>query len=314
MLMFTCYFLPMLFMIVVVHVFVVDTPMDLVIRNCPQSALMSFEHQARLNGFYHNSTITLMEIFDLKDRYGEKMEKKNRSSPHFSFLDLIRFSSLKKITVLLAFMQLTLTLSFFGPGLILDKFSLNIYNNGLTIGISYLLAFPLCFYLINKVERKLMAYACFGVAAVCACFMSTSNETEGQGSFLVLVLLFIFRFAIAVEYTFLMVYLNELYPTQARMLGLTCFSLMGGIAMAYIPQLTQTCIQNGIPIMGCLAGLLLLCVYASKRLPETFGKDPEDEIYEMREGVVAYEMKRVSSSNNLRADNFNIYDPKTPTV
>jgi hypothetical protein len=74
-LLFSCYFIPMLVMIIAVHVFVVDTPMDLATRNCASSALMAFEHQARLNGTYENSTITLMQIHELKDKYTEKMEK-----------------------------------------------------------------------------------------------------------------------------------------------------------------------------------------------------------------------------------------------
>lgn len=79
-----------------------------------------------------------------------------------------------------------------------------------------------------------------------------------------------------VQFTVQLVYLNELYPTQVRMLGLTFFSLAGGITMAYVPQLSQACIKNGVPIMGCLTGLLILCVCVSKRLPETHEKLPED--------------------------------------
>ena len=57
---FSCYFIPIAVTLVVSHVLVIDTPIDLVSRNCPSSALIAFEQIARMNGW--RSRITLTEI------------------------------------------------------------------------------------------------------------------------------------------------------------------------------------------------------------------------------------------------------------
>jgi len=96
--------------------------MDLITRSCPSSALIAFEQIARINGRYSNHTITLMEIYDIKNKYQKKMEKDRTDSPHFTFKDLFNYSSLKTITLALIFLHVCTSLSFFGPALILDKF------------------------------------------------------------------------------------------------------------------------------------------------------------------------------------------------
>jgi hypothetical protein len=96
---------------------------------------------------------------------------------------LIRYASLRKVTLLVGFLHIITCLAFFGPAITTEKFSLNVYTNGLILAISYLLAFPICFSVINKYPRQRITFTCFAVAAVLACLMSTSTETEGQGAF-----------------------------------------------------------------------------------------------------------------------------------
>lgn len=69
-----------------------------------------------------------------------------------------------------------------------------------------------------------MAFVCFSLSFVCsfALIFLWTGQVEIQSSsdiaanVGVLVLVFLFRFAITVEYTFFIIYYNELYPTQVR--------------------------------------------------------------------------------------------------
>lgn len=78
--------------------------------------------------------------------------------------------------------------------------------------------------------------------------------------------------------------------------------------MAVIPGLADLCVHNDIPIMGCLAGMLVLCVYVSSLLPETLGQVPEDEVYELRKtNSVSIELTEMV----YKDDSVDIYDTRS---
>ncbi len=124
----------------------------------------------------------------------------------------------------------------------LDQFQLNIFINGLVIGVSEIIAYPICYYMITRVKRRFVAYGCFALTFICSLILTfiwkqgQTDEAPDIGSSIgVLSLIFIFRFAISVEYTYFYVYFNELYPTQVRVLGTSLVSTMGGVMVTIAP-------------------------------------------------------------------------------
>lgn len=65
-------------------------------------------------------------------------------------------------------MQGVIIVQFYAPSLMLDQFKLNIFIDGLVIGISELICYPICYFMIMKTKRKTTGYLCFAVAFVCA--------------------------------------------------------------------------------------------------------------------------------------------------
>lgn len=55
-------------------------------------------------------------------------------------------------------------------------------------------------------------------------------------------LIFIFRYAITLEYTIFYVYINELYPTQVRVLGMGLIAMAGGFVVTTVPESIDLCI------------------------------------------------------------------------
>ena len=87
-----------------------------------------------------------------------------------------------------------------------------------------------------------------------------------------------FRFAISVEYGVFMVYYNELYPTQVRVLGTSLATLAGGVLLTVVPEILTICVQIGFPLMLLFASFSLLGIYFASQLPETFGVPPREII------------------------------------
>ena len=95
----------------------------------------------------------------------------------------------------------------------LDKFKMNIFINGLVVGVSEIISYPITYFIIMKSKRRLVAYACFAAAFLCSGILIFVWDQEDENpdianSIGVLALIFIFRFAVSLEYTFFYVYFN----------------------------------------------------------------------------------------------------------
>jgi MFS family permease len=302
------YFAPSVIVTAAVVFFVRDTPICLVTRNSPTKALLAFKHIAKFNKV-ESLHLTVEEIDNIKEAYSQSSNERGGSQKQsrFSVVDLFRFKSLRGMTLMLILLQCTIIFEFYAPALMLDAFQLNIFINGLVVGVSEIIAYPICFYLIMRTRRQTVAYVCFAANFLCSVLLiflwdQGSEQAPDIGSSIgVLLLIFVFRFAISVEYTFFYVYFNELYPTQVRVLGTGLVSLSGGIMVTVAPELIDSCIQGGFPVMILFAVLSAASCFFSYKLPETFQKTPPDVVEELRDGFN-------EEASLLEADGFN--DPQ----
>lgn len=176
------------------------------------------------------------------------------------------------MTVILFLLQCAIIFEFYAPALMMDNFKLSLFINGLVIGLSELIAYPICYVLIMRSKRRHIAYGCFGITFVCSIILlflwNQDDENPDIGSSIgVLIFIFIFRFAISVQYTFFYIYFNELYPTQIRVIGTSLVSVMGGIIVTLAPEIIDFFLQRSYPIMILFAVFSGLGVILSKMLP-----------------------------------------------
>ena len=130
-------------------------------------------------------------------------------------IDLFRYPSIRKTTFLITFVKIATILMFYTPGLMLDRFKLNIYLNGVALGVSTMLTYPLCYFIVPKTPRRLAAYIGFGVSGLCSLVtlfvwdQNPSADTPSLGKNIgILVLIFVFRFSINIESVFYFIYCN----------------------------------------------------------------------------------------------------------
>jgi MFS family permease len=237
------FLIPLLLATLAMAYFVTDTPICLLTRYSLPQALQAFKYIARVNKHQHfdlkeeELTSTLEAYRERLNSGGTTFQRKN-----FTVVDLFCYKSVRNITVGLIVLNIVLGLLFFGPVLILSEFELNIFVEGLVVGLSEFVSYPLCYYLITRTKRQLLAYRCFAVAAACQILLifvwnqgATANFSSTYESCLLMLLIFVFRFAISVEYAFFFVYVNELFPTQVRVLGLNFVSVIGAVFVTIFP-------------------------------------------------------------------------------
>jgi hypothetical protein len=89
------------------------------------------------------------------------------------------------------------------------------------------------------------------------------------------VLIFLFELAISFEFTIFYVYMNEVFPTQARVVGTSVVSLVGEAVVIFSSEIIDLCFLNDFPVMILFSSLSFVCIVISLGLPETFQKVPE---------------------------------------
>ena len=207
----------------------------------------------------------------------------------FTIMDLFRYPSLRPIIISFTILDCILNLQFFTPTLILDQLNFNIFISGFVVESGQLLSGVLSYFLIYKVERRKMAIASFSIIAGCSLLLLFLWDQSGKQpggrltNILVLFFIFVIEFAISNEFNFYCVYLNEVLPTQVRIIGIGFIKTFGAAMVMSTPAIINWCISSGFPLMiifGVLAGFSAWCSFI---LPETLGKRPAEVIDELKE-------------------------------
>jgi hypothetical protein len=72
------------------------------------------------------------------------------------------------MTLMLILLQCTIIFEFYAPALMLDKFKMSIFINGLVVGLSEIISYPITYFIIMKSKRQFVAYGCFAAAFLCS--------------------------------------------------------------------------------------------------------------------------------------------------
>ena len=184
------------------------------------------------------------------------------------------------MTVLLVVMDCTLDLEYYTPTLMLDQFKFSIFINGLVIQSSLILASLLSALVVFRFKRKIFNSVSYGVVMLCALglvFIWDQNKeeiTDVWSNIAVLGVVFLNQLVVIGEFNLFLVYINELYPTQVRIIGIGFIKIFGGLSQTLAALLISLCLNTGFRIMIIFSILAGVCVICSRLLPETFGKMP----------------------------------------
>ena len=86
--------------------------------------------------------------------------------------------------------------------------------------------------------------------------------------------MFLIVLTVSSAFNFYSVYLNELYPTQVRIIGIGFTKSWGSMTSMASAQIISACLSSGFKIMLLFAILASICIFLSYLLPETHGKRP----------------------------------------
>ncbi|XP_027271166.1 solute carrier family 22 member 13 isoform X2 [Cricetulus griseus] len=203
------------------------------------------------------------------------------TGPSGNTLDLFRHPQLRKVTLILIAVWFVDSLVYYGLGLQVGDFGLDIYLTQVIFGAVEVPARFSSIFLMEKLGRKwsqLGSLTLAGVMCVVIIFIPAGLPT------VVTVLAVMGKFASSSAFTISYVYTAELFPTVVRQTGMgfvSIFSRIGGIVTPLVMLLEQY--HKAIPMIlfGSLPiGAGLLCAL----LPETRGQTLKDTIQDLEQG------------------------------
>jgi len=215
------------------------------------------------------------------------MRKTTMQVKKFSIIDLFRYKSLRVMTILLIILDCVFYLQYLAPTLMLDQFDFNIFINGGAIESAQIFVGFIGYFTIGKMPRRIYGVVSFGIIAACSIALifiwdqDNTENTELSSNIIVLIFIFFIELTVSNAFNFYAVYLNELYPTQIRIVGIGFIKVFGSITAMVSSQIINACINSGFKIMLLFALLAIISMIIYYLLPETKGKRPPEMIEEL---------------------------------
>lgn len=191
------------------------------------------------------------------------------------FSALIKYKSLRKNFLICNFLWFAMAFTYYGISMGLKNSKEEVFIDGYVVycaeGISYMIVGIILSNSFFGRVRSLYIMLMICSISTCAYYFIKLFEIEPYDK----ILLFLARFSITAIYSIMYTYSTEVYPTVIRAKGLGINTLFARFAAMLVPILVDLINPFLIYSSVCLIGFLLALM-----LPETFGKELEDEIQE----------------------------------
>lgn len=203
----------------------------------------------------------------------------NTGHRSYNYWDLIKYPSLRKITIILSYAYFTLYLCYYGAIFALASLGGNVYMAAIYVNIAELVAYIISNPIVQIFKRRSsFCVSLFALSVSCLCFFFSTSDA------IFIILAMITKFAVAIGFSITYVYTQELYPTSVRSLGVGICTFLGKFGCALAPVLIDVFQNNfklhpmtSFGLIGIFSSFLVLALKETKNLPL------QDEIAELIE-------------------------------
>ncbi|KAG9347014.1 hypothetical protein JZ751_005941 [Albula glossodonta] len=255
--------------------YIPESPRWLLSQGRVEEAEAIIRAAAKKNGV--NAPDVIFRAEDYMELMQSEDKKKNMHS--YTWLDLVKTTNMRNITILQMIIWLITTLTYYGislntPNLGGDPY-LNCFFSAATEFVSYGLSWLFLHYASRRFSQTFILTVC-GVTLLLIKFVP--DELNALAVFLVMV----GKTAITAAFGFIYVYSTELFPTVVRSMGLGATSMasrIGSIISPYIIHIGKYNKELPYVIMG---GLSVGTAILSLLLPETKGEELPKDITQVK--------------------------------
>ena len=132
---------------------------------------------------------------------------------------------------------------FVAPQVVLKDYALDIYTGGMIVSVSEIVAPIVGLFLPREMEKKTLILGTSVLAGILSCVLyfcaSCDRDEECSNTTKVMqaIGVCVFRFFGCLNRTVFIVYMTEIFPSQARAIGMQAVTILGAVAFVLIPPI-----------------------------------------------------------------------------
>ncbi|KAM3865961.1 solute carrier family 22 member 4-like [Diretmus argenteus] len=245
-----------------------ESPRWLLQRGRVEEAELVIRNAAKLNRVSAPEVIFMDE-----DCYGLMQNNREEVQKTYTFVDLIRTTNMRNITILSIIIWASTSIVFYGLSFSTSNMSGNAYLNCFVSAAAEIVAYVATWLLINRAPRPTILSSTLlfcGVMLLIIKLIPEDMHTMSQ------VLAFLGKLGVSAAYAFLFLFSSELLPTVVRNMGLGVASTAAQIGSIISPYVIYIGVYNKILPYIIFGVISILAALLSILLPDTrHGKLPD---------------------------------------
>ncbi|XP_056913209.1 organic cation/carnitine transporter 2-like [Takifugu flavidus] len=210
----------------------------------------------------------------MQNKVDKKEDKRN-----YSYMDLLRTTDLRNITIIGIFLWITLSMTYYGLSLSSSNLNGNIYLNCFFSAAIDIMTYVFTWLLVERLPRPTLLFCTMMFSGV---ILLTLNLIPEENSVILQVLALVGKIGITCGFCSIFIFLSELMPTVVRSKGLGITSSAGRTGAIISPYIIYLGVYSRILPFIIFGVISIMAAVASILLPDTRNKKLTDLISEVK--------------------------------
>nr|XP_033783672.1 solute carrier family 22 member 4-like isoform X2 [Geotrypetes seraphini] len=239
--------------------FIPESPQWLISQGRIAEAEIIIRKAAKMNGI--TPPTILFDLIELKDQKSQHQRKHN-------FLDLVRTSNIRVLTIMMVLLWMIISIGYFGVSLNTPNLNGDPFVNCFLLAVIEVPSYVLAWLLLRTLSRR---YSISGILFLAGGVLLLIQLVPSELNILSIVLVMTGKFGVTAAFSMAYVYTAELYPTVIRNMGVGIGSMSSRVGSIIAPYFVYLSAHSKILPYILMGSLIIAVGFMTLFIPETLG-------------------------------------------
>nr|XP_033783671.1 solute carrier family 22 member 4-like isoform X1 [Geotrypetes seraphini] len=273
--------------------FIPESPQWLISQGRIAEAEIIIRKAAKMNGI--TPPTILFDLIELKDQKSQHQRKHN-------FLDLVRTSNIRVLTIMMVLLWMIISIGYFGVSLNTPNLNGDPFVNCFLLAVIEVPSYVLAWLLLRTLSRR---YSISGILFLAGGVLLLIQLVPSELNILSIVLVMTGKFGVTAAFSMAYVYTAELYPTVIRNMGVGIGSMSSRVGSIIAPYFVYLSAHSKILPYILMGSLIIAVGFMTLFIPETLGVALPETIEQTQKISLFKCMKKSLVANVFRAKDKN---------
>ncbi|KAL4485696.1 hypothetical protein ABPG72_010958 [Tetrahymena utriculariae] len=252
------------------YLFIYESPRFLLTKELRNEMYLTLNKIAKVNN---------REVLTRHDCFIKPIES-NQTQKIFTYLDLVKYKSLRLITIASCVVMFFTQMIYYSTQYSLGTVGSNLYINTLVVGTGESIAYFFCNQVAHRLQRKLFTFI-FYTSSILLCLLFLFVKSDITQTLLACLVRIFNCGTLCISALFV----EELYPTTVRSLGVGAQMSIGVAGSSLAPIVIDQAKKLSINPLLATGILSIPAIYTISLFKETKGEPLQDDIFEFQQEI-----------------------------